>query len=1168
MKRIILLIIILISVEIFADLNFGKDLFEDQLYDEAIQELEQIITSNPTSEDAQEAMFLIGESYREQAKYSLAEASYKRLLDGYPSLLFREQVIHRLASVQMQQERYDKAIINFNTLLEKYPLTEYTKKSLEKYLNCLYQIGKYDQVISEGNKLVKSYNMYPNIPRSLLWIAKAYNAKNMVTKSQNILSKITNDFPDHVVRWNAIKMKITLTEANQGTMEAAQRLNEHLQNDIPRIYEKDLRYKLVGYYLELNEYLEAYKQLKYLSTKFSNAEDLDIYLLKLSDTQLELKKYNEILTEYPQNKKVFKKSLLSDKYDLNLSRAEFHTKNYKDADEKVQKILKNSKDEETNFKARVLKSKILQAEGNFNATIDLLQQLLDSSYAQKDDILLQLGIIYQEEFKNFNTAIQYYQQVLTYFSTRHIRQKAIYKIALCYENLGEYDKALTRLSQINYDNVKDLTLKNKIIQKKDYIKKFKIRNYEDAFDDLLQSLYKYQKDSENKQLQIDILDIYTHKLKEYENSLDMIGSTNDPILNYRKALIYLKLAEKASTEAKKQEADKYVGFAEDVMDKLSEEQHKHWLNEINIRKQIVQKESYDNDLIKKLEKFVLTYPQVNAANQFLLIVSNYYLDKGVPEKAYLFINKLRNDGSINEFDFYEAKIHLAEYFYRNNDDEKAKENYNIAESFINLNRPEIYFHYAVVLYETGYEKRAHDMLAFLLQNAEKFEDYDAVISYFTKKLIKENKLGKAIKFMLYKSEENRGDEFYRTLSDNYLKINDKEKAKEALMHIVDKKDELLRKLADLQFETGEYEMAKYSFSKLLSRNNSDLESVKMLGRIAFKQKKYLEAAKKYKKIVETLGDDFNNFEDISQIAKENIISLYRIENRPKAEKLQKRFKKILSDEIINEITLNKGIYYTEIDKEKAESIFTKLLKDENLSTALIIRSYFWRGVVRMKMKDIEKAEGDFLVVSKSVDKELSNQANLKLGTINFSNENYQKALAHYSKVIENDVKGELALDAARNFAFVCKTMKEWGKAITAYQLILERWGDERLEAETLFDIAFCYFRDKDYYKSIEMFNQTLQLLSKDELKAEAQYWIGESFYNLENYEKAASELLKVRYNYSEITQWAASAELRVGEAYMNLERKKRAVRIYERIIERYGKYSQWGKEAENRLKSL
>ena len=117
-------------------------------------------------------------------------------------------------------------------------------------------------------------------------------------------------------------------------------------------------------------------------------------------------------------------------------------------------------------------------------------------------------------------------------------------------------------------------------------------------------------------------------------------------------------------------------------------------------------------------------------------------------------------------------------------------------------------------------------------------------------------------------------------------LDDKENAKEMLMYIPEKNERILAKLANLQFETKAYEIAKYSFGKLIGMNDQELDYYWKLGQIHYLNEEYLLAAENYKIIVDKLGDRLASYEHIRKLAKENVVALYRINNRPKAEKLQ------------------------------------------------------------------------------------------------------------------------------------------------------------------------------------------------------------------------------------------------------------------------------------------
>ncbi|MCK4312617.1 MAG: tetratricopeptide repeat protein, partial [Candidatus Cloacimonetes bacterium] len=918
----------------------------------------------------------------------------------------------------------------------------------------------------KGRKITRDYKDYHNIPDIYLWMAKAYFANNIPFEGRKTLDKIIAEYPDHNTRWKALELEIDLIEKDKGKKAASEELSKRLDEDISRIYEEKLRLKLAHYFINLGESEQAYLELEKLIEKFGSSANLDKYIILFSKCQLKLGKYNELINNFVEFKKVFKESSLRAEYNFYLALAYFHVKDYSKSNSIIEDILTYAENEKTIYETYLLKSHILRETGKLNEAVKSYQKLINNGYADNAELFFTIGDIYFEKFQNYSTSIKYYQRVVTGYSSQNYQQKASYKIALCYEKLEKFSDAIAELDQINLDEVIDKDFREKILHKKKYLKKFKQKDYKTAFTKLLNSFFVYLENNDKILFQGKMVNILSGDLKELEKGLNLVN--NDTELKPLKAKILLRIAEKYKYEVDKENADNYIFKANSIISKLPDSNQK---TELLLFKDIIVSEEVSEDLVSRIKAFINSDNTAPMRNEFILVVLNFYSND--PDYATEYFEMLQKDDNIDERDFVNSKIRLAEYYYNMCQYENALPVYELVHSKINLSTPYKLVEYAVVLNETGNQKASIEKFTLLLNNVEDLHGIGSVVFYFTKLLRNLGKFDEAIKYEQLFPSENRNDIYYNRLAGDYLQIGNKEKAKESLMYIVEKDNETLRKLAQLQFETGDLEMAKYTFEELTKKEKNNLKNYEMLGRIAFIQEDFLEASVNYEKIVEKLGDKFTIYDNISQVAKENIISLYRIENRPKAEKLTNKFKRILSAYDKNGIELSRGIYYIKIDKRKAESIFTKLLKQKNLSSNVMIEAYFWRGVVRLEMKKTKEAESDFETVANSIDENLSNQARLKLGTINFSNEKYQKALNYYYKVIENDKTGKLALDAAQNFAYVCKTIKEWQKAVAAYEIILERWGDAELEAETIFDIAFCHFRDKKYQNAIKMFERSI-----------------------------------------------------------------------------------------------
>ncbi|KQC06410.1 MAG: hypothetical protein APR54_01700 [Candidatus Cloacimonas sp. SDB] len=1166
MRKFIVLILLIIFFGLQADFNFARELFEDGLYEEAINEFEIIVKLYPTSQEAERSIFFIAESYRKQQKYDLAENNYNRLLSGYPQNSFKDQIYHALALVNYNQSEYEAAVSYFDYNLQNYPLSEYTRNSLDLYLSSYYQQGKYNLVVEKGKQLQKDYADNRNLPELLLLMTRSYLKLNSLQEAKDLIARIYSEYPAHNARWEAILIETDLLIKENRPQEAERKLADSLENSLPRNYEETFRLKLADIFLKTAEFAKAVEQLTLLSNKFNHSEKQDQFLVKLNQAYLQTGDYQSVITP-PENPKMIENSLLYDEYLLYQAQAYLALNQHTVASNLLKKVKEISNKQEIIYQAGYLEAKIMERGGRWIEAVKLYQELINSESAVADELWLKIGNIYRGNLSNYTKAIYYYDQIIFGNYSSRMRDKALYNKALCYEKLGNYDEAVAALASIDYSEIADKNLRYEIQQKYSHLKKFKLQDKDAALENFLIAVFAFLNDENKQELKYHLVNILSSDLKNFQLSDELLSVPSNGQEIYLKALINLNLAEKYAEQDNEKLFRQYSSKTLELVSRLDPALYAEEIAEINLKYRILNSED-EEKYVPDLENFVKKYPESQAADEFLIMIIDYYREIDAETNMATYITLLKLNEKIDQMEFFRNKIWLAEYYYTKDDDYKARENYDQAADFIDLEYPDVIFHYAVTLDQTGESEQAVEKLRFLVNNSDSFNNFNTAVEYLVDLLMDKEEFSEAAKYYAYLKPENRDDSYYLKLSEIYLKIDDKLRAKEAIMQVVEKDEKTLEQLAFLQYETGDVEMAKYSFNLLKDRNADNLKYHKMLGRIAFEQELYLECAENYKIIVDALDEDYTADEDLKRTILENIISLYRIGNRPKAEALAKRFKDVLDQKAEDLIQLNEGIYYLDMDEKKAENIFGKLIKSTVSDHDLRYRAYFWRGVSRIKLNKIAEAEADFLVVLESDLQDLINQANMKLGTLNFSRENYEQALKYYYDVIENDTTGTLALDAATNFAYVCKTIEAWQKAVAAYEIILERWGDSELEGNTLFDIAFCHFRDKRYPDALEMFEESIPLLNDRELAAEAQYWIGEAWFNMADYEKAITEFLKVSYNYSEFVHWSATSELKAGEAYTKAGEKDKAVRIYERIIQKYGKNSQWGKEAQFRISNL
>ncbi len=1160
------LLIIVLVTGLFASVNdkykFGLQMFKDALYEEAILEFEKIIEEAPTSTEAQQSLFYIGESYRLREDFVKAEIYYKKLLDGYPSNSGRDRTLFYYGNVLSAQKKYSTAQGVYSELVEKYPMSEFTKKSLLFLLESFYYDEKYNEVILMSLDLEKNYADNKAIADVLLMKAKAYFMNNSPNEGQATLENLIKSHKNSDTHWDAILFQVQRIKVKSGNVAAADKLSSYMSGSIPRKYQEIFGKELADLYIEIHEYDKAHTQLMAMITKFDNSDRFPEYLRNLFLVKNNLKKYQEVVTLAGKTDKIIEHSKLKTELLLELAKAEFNLKKFKDAENTIVEIIASEPNEAVLIETKLLSAEIDEGKRFLNKAIDKYLALLNKdNFDRKDKVIYTIANIYFNDLSQYRTALKYYQLISTNYSSSQYNASAYFQIALCYEYLGEYDLALASLQSIPMETVNDKQFREKVSNKMEYIRNFHIVDYKKAFTKLLISMNDYVTTNDKIALKKGMAEVMSQHLKDFDSAVSITDGESDEQLFYVTAKTFLKAAEKAKWEKNQKVFAENVAGALAQINKMKESAE---TTELNLYADLLRA---DNPamVIPSIEQFVKNNPDYSRVNNYLYRLIRYYDSSDNIEKEAEYLNLLKQDDSIADADYMNAKIKLAEYYYGKNDFANALVNYEATSALISLSRPSVLYHYTIALNKAGNKTKSMDKLVFLLNNAGGFPEYSEAVNTLTGYYIESSEFKKALNYYQQIPENERNDAYYRRLYTIYSGLNNIEESKRALLTVQDKNFDELASVAELHIKTHDYSLAEYTYKQLIEKDPGNKFAYRLaIANLAYDQEDYSKSIEYFKKVTnEYIMGQANK----KELAKKNIISYYHIDNRPKAEEILKKMKPIIGEDpdIQAEIKIHEAIYYSKIDIKKARKIVGKVIKNKKIAGTIVNTAHFWRGTFLLKEKNSEDAIKDFSVVLNSSNKALVNQANLKLGTLYFSQEKYEQALDHYFKVINGDETGKLALDAARNFAFVCKTIEEWDKAISAYELIMDKWGDKELESDAVFNIAYCYYRDKSYPKAVSMFEKALQLIDSEELKAESQYWIGESYMGMYMYNEAVTAFLKVSYNYPDQTRWSATSELQAAEAYIKLKKYERALTRLKSIIAKYGAGSNWGKIAQEKI---
>ncbi len=1207
MRYISILILIICTTAVFAadvqGFEFAKKMYQDGFTQEAAIMFERIVNSSPMSKEAEESLFLLGEIHRKNNQYSTAEIHYRRLYENYPTSSFREAAIFNSAMSQFEEEKFSQALESFNRLIQEYPISAKRTEAFYHLIECHYYIGNYRQVIELGKTF---QNDFPNDNRQadiVLISAKSYLKSEALNDGLNTIESLISRFPDSNARWEGFLLKMDYLLENEGMEKVIAEVEKQLEKNIPRVYEEILRYKITLYYMYLKDYQSAAQESEQIIKKYDRSEKLIEYLLVNSLANLEFKQYRKIITLYENAPK--ETSPYYDEYLLSVLEASFYLKQT----ERISTIMSRLERKDDSQLLAYWQARLQEESGNFLDAVESYNSLINSQYGiaktppksanltvdsftymlynrkDREELLMRIADIYFEKLKMLPTAINLYMQVVNSVNlTNRNYQTALYKIGLCYELQGNYEQALKSFQQIDTELIQSNgNMVNEIENKIGLLSRFKIIDYKAVTTKLVRSLDRYLQDDSKEKLQKELNYILLYDLND-EAAFLTTGQSNNPEANYLRGKAAIRGIHRAILENDNSTINYYDTVLTEAIQNIDDTVTPDYAAEFDIERRYIMELRksegrfvISSELLTKITQYLDRFPNSTAASRFYFLSAEKYLADGLYSDADRVLQWVSLNKDISLTAYERAIKRMAEYFFENEQFAKAIFYYEKIPSHLNINNPQEFYNYSKARIKIGDTDNGISNLLLLVKNKSVFSGLVDAVNTVAAHYREQDKFSEVIGILDYYPYSERNSDYYENLSNDYLSIEDKEKAKEALMLIQQKSLPVYRKLAQLHYDTGDFTMTEYSYAELLKKETDKefiIKANEMLGHIYFLRENWRESISNYEKVHTELGVKIDeskyDYLDLNRIAKETIIALYRINNRPRADEIKKRFQNILKNDetALAEIDLNEGIYLMTINRKNAEKSFSDLIKNTKVPAKIRFTAQFWRGINHLEQKKITDAVTDFQAVIKSDSIPLKNQAHLKLGTISFSQEKYEAALDHYYFVIENDETGKLALDAAKNFALVCRTISEWQKAITAYEIILSRWGDSGLEAETIFNIAYCQYRDRKYEETVKMYEQAIDLLNERELKAESQYWIGDSYFLQNQFDKAATEFLKIGYYYPDIVEWNAVGEIRLSEVYVKQGRIDSAKATLNRVISRYGRNSDWGKQAVNLLERL
>ncbi|MEK6756449.1 MAG: tetratricopeptide repeat protein, partial [Bacteroidota bacterium] len=179
---------------------------------------------------------------------------------------------------------------------------------------------------------------------------------------------------------------------------------------------------------------------------------------------------------------------------------------------------------------------------------------------------------------------------------------------------------------------------------------------------------------------------------------------------------------------------------------------------------------------------------------------------------------------------------------------------------------------------------------------------------------------------------------------------------------------------------------------------------------------------------------------------------------------------------------------------------------------------------------------------------------LSLGNLYYSQEKWDAAARQFKAIVDNESRApDLLQYAMNNLILAYKKLSLFDGALELTRKYTERFPNDPELMNKRIDIGVLYQR-LGYYDQSALHLKSLLENADADVEAEVRYYIGEAYFYKGDYQQAILEFLKVPYLVTKRTKndWVATSYYMAGQSYEKMSKFDQAITMYKQIMERPG----------------
>jgi TolA-binding protein len=327
-----------------------------------------------------------------------------------------------------------------------------------------------------------------------------------------------------------------------------------------------------------------------------------------------------------------------------------------------------------------------------------------------------------------------------------------------------------------------------------------------------------------------------------------------------------------------------------------------------------------------------------------------------------------------------------------------------------------------------------------------------------------------------------------------------------------------------------------------------LETAEML----FRNEKYSDAIVKYNAALsQTNNDSLKHY-----IQSRVIISYFRLDNIKEADKRAAEFVKTNYTGLFTyaaEFEFERGKY--QVRKEnfiKAKERFDNVVLSYR-GAAVVPEALFWIARVHELDQKMPQAVQVYDSLLRNFPSDgILPRARLSLGNAYYSMEQWDNASKQYRFILDNEERSpDLVPLAMSNLIMTYKEMELFDGALELTRKYIDRFPNDPDLIDKKIDMGVLY-QKLGYYDQSILQLQSLIAAGNSDLEAELRYYIGEAYFYKGEYQQAVLEFLKVPYLVTKRGKidWISTSYYMAGQSYEKTSKYDQAMTMYRQIIDR------------------